>query len=163
MPRTSLLPLLPHSLSPSISSRYPIHYQRPANNDTPSLVSPTSNPALSNRQISISQTLNSLVPGASYTFTGFQGRLAASINDDAPVIAVNVGSQRLGQVTACSGTECTIARGSGAYYTEHTIPFTYTGTSPTADLQFVITYTSTSATTGNPPLLFDGFQLVRTG
>ena len=127
-----------------------------------SLVSPTSDPQAGPRQISISQTVSGLTSGKQYTFTGFQGRLADSLNDDSPVIAVNIGTQHLGQITACSGSGCDIQE-DGAAYTEHIVPFTYEGYCSTATLQFVITYDSTDRQKGNPPLLFDGFNLKQDG
>lgn len=143
-----------------MSSCSSLSARRRITNNHPSLVTPTSDPQAGLRQISISQSVSGLTPGASYTFTGFQGRLADSLNDDSPVIAVNVGSQRLGQITACSGSGCEVqVDGGAAAYTEHVVPFTYEGNGETAILQFVITYSSEDRAKGNPPLLFDGFNL----
>ena len=91
--------------------------------------------------------------------------MSATKDYPSPVIGVSIGSQVLGQVTACHGGggsdegECDISAPDGAYYTQHVIPFTYGGDSESADLTFTITFTDVTAE-GNPDLLFDGFKLV---
>jgi hypothetical protein len=105
------------------------------------------------------------VPGASYKFTGFQGRLPDSIDETSPVISVAVGTQVLGQVTACQGTSgCQLSGNGGARYTEHIIPFTYSpgdqDAPSTATLTFTVTYPGGQG--AMPPLLFDGFNLIKT-
>jgi hypothetical protein len=125
-----------------------------------SLVTPISNPAAGNRQVQISQVINGLVPGSNYLFTGYQGRLPDSLNDPSPSITVAFGSKVLGTIQACSGTGCGISGPNGAQYTEHIIgPFPYNDEGSSATLQFTITYTSSDTQHGNPPLLFDGFNL----
>lgn len=110
--------------------------------------------------IQISQTVTALASGASYTFTGYQGRTPDTKDYPSPVIGVSIGGQVLGQVTACLGDGCGIAGPNGAVYTQHVIPFTYGGNSTSADLTFTITF-SDSTDEGNPDLLFDGFVLVQ--
>lgn len=124
-------------------------------------VQPQAAPTDGYNEIVISQTLARLENGKAYRFSGYQGRLAESLDFDSPKISVFIGTKYLGTVTACKGVDgCDKAGQGGARYTLHNIPFTYgQGTGPST-ISFIVRYTSTDAVMGSPALLFDAFNLV---